>query len=1619
MSILRPEKRDPNLIRNKSDIGLSKVDNISSAEFTSIVLDQVKRYINRETIYQAFGRKYIALAKISCKDDGSGNITKILSGNLFITFAVLNESEDVCEVVKLETIYSHNINGTEIDYEDDSVNLEYSIFMTENPTLLNECYLEFRENKYEDTTGTVVTELYAILRCDSQNLPFVSINLFEYSNGGVALDPSTLSDNLLSSYQLVKTAKLDHSRYSLVDKSEATVGFEIYDENWEPVRVKDNESISNPIELNSSYKVPTINGIAFTGRRNIQWKGESTRDIVVPAKHKGPSREEAGAHDWGVIPYVPRAGYKYLDENNIIKNNIYPDTSFLDRDNFETPSNNQAIPDIYSINGYGLTRLASVGNNNLDGITLPNKMIDSKQSLLNNLKDLYEWSDSLSKVGSDVISVQVFKTYIDSITNLLWKNLKHTIDLYEIISQIPGTGLEDKNKITDFLNNNDISKENGLGYHYIFDYAQTSDSITRIDHTGSLLGNSTKKSVTYSIKTGVIGEGSGDFINATELECIACGGVEKFVRARIGEQDIDGNIEITFTFISANDDNKSREGYYIINSGKDDINGSKIKLVYRFYQDVEESNLRISFEDETGLPQLCTIGSKYIRTINNESKKISLKGIKIVNLDDPDLIPLNNGTISYDLNGGSISIVDSETGYNEATKTFDITLSLSENLSSSTRISSLQINNEERGEKKETILFVEIRQESQKAKITARTDTDILKKNSTCNLMINSNKRWEMSIINGSNKIEILPDFEDGGSELISGNIPNGEEFYTFKRTIRSKVDCFSLRGENIATVKIFPADEGKDSVSAITVNIRQIGLPAEIQPASLSEIIIPSDSEEKTELTDFRCTYDWIIEMDSDLQDWCTIEPLQGEATDFSTEKYTPITFKTKKTSDTPSIKERGTFTIHYANRKYKTDPIVVKQRGEGFEFSTNLSTNNGLISLGSKKESFENIIIYSNYDGWEVKPIYEDPENPKFDVKLDNTDQLNIGANGSNIQVIAKESNLSATKTENLGRIQIFCKGEPVSIKTETGYIISEFIIVQKESGISIELLPNIVDSNYYWYPDGVRIETEDTSDITIPVSFAPTSGTISVTIDGVKVEPDNASEEGKRYIKVPSPGRNTKKDSRDVKVVATISYNSEEKESSFTLKQKGCTKGISINGKGYYGETIKEDTITFNPIVEEITLPKKYKALPAEEELVVTSCPSWINISKNSSGECKLATKSVNIGSKRGPENVILTSGSGHDKTEVIFEVIQKGSTWKFGIKTEDGSIDENDYSTQAYIISKTLDSSAALAYDKVVEIASYYDDGNTYNSVEIEVSVVEGNDWCEVKKGDPVSGIFPIYVRTLSSNNTGSDRDAKIKITQNENVIYLIVTQKRIEATLKINGGLSDTVGNKIDTYILSDSPNLGNFNLTSYIEDIKNNATIFKGGDSYQDLGEVKYVRTSNGNISVHPIKELNIGNKLYLNRININTNSIDNKFTLKDDFTEQVNFIIDGRSKTINIQRFGTKFITIDPILIKPESDYILTSEGINCNWNIKRMDTTSGGNYYFFSTSDESFDPKFSINPQEGVVYLTDTEVTETSNKEKHLYMFIKDSNDDRITEWLLYGQIIWNPNSDSNIIS
>ena len=139
---------------------------------------------------------------------------------------------------------------------------------------------------------------------------FVSINLFEYSNGGVALDPTIYDDATVASYNLIKTARLNHNRFSLVDRSEATIGFEIYDDAGNPFRVREEDDTINP-----DFDIPKINGVPFTGRKNVFVEGRNTRQITVNATHSGSTLLEAGPHDWEVLKYAPRAGHTYENKD--------------------------------------------------------------------------------------------------------------------------------------------------------------------------------------------------------------------------------------------------------------------------------------------------------------------------------------------------------------------------------------------------------------------------------------------------------------------------------------------------------------------------------------------------------------------------------------------------------------------------------------------------------------------------------------------------------------------------------------------------------------------------------------------------------------------------------------------------------------------------------------------------------------------------------------------------------------------------------------------------------------------------------------------------------------------------------------------------------------------------------------------------------------------------------------------------------------------------------------------------------------------------------------------------------------------------------------------------------
>lgn len=1521
MSIIRPEKRDPNYVRNKSDIGLSKVDNVSSAEFASMVLDQVRRYLNRETIYQTLGRRFIALAKIGCKDDGSGNLIKILSGNLFITFAVLNESEEIREAVKLETIYSHYVNGTEVSYEDDTTKVEYNIFMTEDPALLNECYLEFRENIYEDASGTTVTEMYVILRCDAGNLPFVSSNLFEYSNGGVSLDPTVLDDATLASYTLIESAKLDHNRFSLVDRSEATVGFEIYDEAGNPVRVRETTDSIDP-----GFDIPKINGVPFTGRKGVFVEGRNTRQITVNAMHSGSSLLEAGEHDWEVINYAPRAGYTYFNKEQVLHNNVYPQkAAFLDKDSFEArTSNSESTEQDYY--GYGMVRLSGCGNNLSDGVFLPNRMFDPDLPLSEKTVYLYEWSDSLSKTDTDVIPVRVFKTFVDSVVALFDDQVRKMADLRDILKSIDAVSSENKKKLDKMFTN----ASNALGYHYIFDYANTSDSVTLVPHTGM-------EDKTYEIKMGVIGNGDGASISMSSSGDIDRGGDTSWVRiSRIDNRQEEGG-SVTFSF-SPNKTNSSRFGYYIIYSNAYRTDGSRIGLVYRFYQDVITSSLRIKYIDEHQLTEYYGLGAVVQKKIDNEGEIVEFDQICVVDnsiLDESGNPSRIDRILGYYIdNRFESSAVTVETiRVEEENRILGFRASFPKNNTNDERIVKIHVlqNNLD-------VLVLQLEQNPREFEYTAPDSLTVGGySGSTVELQITSNKDWVLEAIKGGNNIKLTTDDKDSGDVWL-GHVPNGKDEVTFKRILTVLKNNTTDKVNEIAILKLY-ADGDGSKYKRIT--IFQNGQPA-LSSIGTTRVNIPYYEGGTTTIDDFYCTYDWVISVSPELQEWCKIEPESGKKVeDVLNPTGTQLTLTALKTTKSVSSENRGTFTIKYAGVE---ETIEVIQDKAGFEFDVDVPETGVL--LGYAKGAAATVKVESNYD-WTIELVHQNAINKRFKACVDNTSGKIEGVNGSSINIEALDDSSSDTQDVFLGSINIYSLGE----------LVKKFDIYQSKVTVSIDLQPS---SDAGWYADGGSKQKGGGTNVTIPIKVTPSSATVTATysISGggaIAATVKDTDTAGEKVVTIPGPGANNSGNNKSITVIARAESAGSAKEDKCSIVQNGFTNGIRVTIDGssvdYYGGTRNniESTNYFAPIIGNTkTVKNIYEPLGASKLSV--DYPSWLSISTNttvdkSSNDYLLKTrktKNINMTGKNRTGNITITSGADNDKTVITIPVVQYFGTWYFGTKTTDYGKTYSKENPYPLDISSTAYSEASLS------ISSYY----TYNSKnvyeDITVSMESGSDWCEASKsvsGNDVKIIF----KTKSANNTATKRSALAKVTQNDtgSIFYVGITQGA-SATLNIYGGVKGIKYVIIDTSVdvTLDSAQINNIN--SY-------ATIFEGAGTTDSIAKsiykssVTYLKYNSSTKKVTTEKLINAaeGTTLYFATLYYGTagSSTPTKLTTslysKNEYYSSLLYLkhtLSGNS-SVTLQPFGTNRINIGELVNHgTEYEFILSSRTTKADWETESM---------------------------------------------------------------------------------
>lgn len=1430
MSILRPEKRDPNYIRNKSDIGLSKVDNISSAEFANIVLDQVKRHINRETIYQTSGLQKIALAKITSKDDSSGNLLKILSGNIFLVFAALNEREEIIEAAKLEVIYTH-YEKEKTNKDDDDSKIEYNLFIADTDNVSDEfSYLknssiEFRERIFEDENKNRVAELYVVL-CSSKPIPFVSSNLFEYSNGGTVLDPTVTGEVLFSddNTKLIKSIQCNHNKYSLVDRSESTLGFEIYDENGDPVRV--NEKSEN---ISPDLDIPKINGIPFTGRKDVFVNGKNSRQITVSAKHEGPSLSEAGKHDWEVLTFSPRPKYTYKDSEGVITDFADIRTGEKEADYFLDKSQFKADGVGY---GYGLCRLSKFDS------SLPNKMFDGELTVNDKLRELYKWTESLSPVDSDVITVRAMKTFADSITALLFQLHKEGSDA-------------------------------SLGYHYLFDYMDTSHAVTRVTYDG-YYDNPNKDADKVSerlceIKMGVFGASNGSTIDVVDTSEFIFGGDPGWVSIKDFSHTPNESAQIVFSFLP-NKTNDERYAYYVVPST---VPG--MSLLFRFYQGIETSNLRVKIVTN-GVAEYYGLGAHVKKSIPQEGGKYTFDYICIVDTEllDPNGDPsITERVLGYAIDNryedGGINISLTRKEENNKILGFEATLPVNETYDErNPKISVTQdgIN----------ILTLELIQKPKQAEFNGVPETVTVKGYSgeTQDFTFTSTRSWIMSVIRGKGDLTISP---------TSGVVTDGDS-QEFTITVTANKNNTNTATVELGALKLVDVDE---SVTE-KITIHQSPAPAEINLNGGNDTIyIPYNEGGVKVFDDFYSTYDWEAVLDGSAAEYVSINPEKGERTSTDGIEYTPLTLTTLKTTTSTSDENRGRLTITYGNKESYFN-IVQEKAG------LSLETTKSRVSLGYAAESSDSTTVTSNY-GWNIKLVHSNESSKKFKAFVDNDENKTEGVNGSSITFVA----LAASDKEEevyLGSVEIYMLGE----------LQKTIEVYQSKVDMSISI--DAEDGEDKFYADGIVIGTSSTV-ATVPVVFFPTTAEVNATysVDGSPIQTATVKDSqtaGTKLIEFGNIGSNSKGSTkRSVKVTAQVTSGGITKDVTMTFYQRGFSNGVKITKNGdtktYYGGSITDDSIYFAPIKgDTITSTTLYETIGSDLSSVVNniSYPStWLEVSKETDVKSenyflkkKYTIEENSTGTNRS-SNIKFTVGSEHDSTSVIIPVIQYTGEWTFSFG--DGEDLEKYTESSPYSLEfNDPDPGASVMLPTILSRCEYTksDGSKAYKNLDIDCTRVD--DVENIGKwscGYAFSENGECSVKFVTNSALGSsDKSTTYCITQvsTQKKFYVKVTQ-RIGPKITVRGGNvnKDLVFVKMKTDVSALTISLTSQELL----EVKNNATTFKGASwntvttiSNKNINTINAVNAEDGktysgvsqiNFDVDRIANNGAGYRIYVYRI--------------------------------------------------------------------------------------------------------------------------------------------------------
>lgn len=390
---VNPERRDPGYFRKKADIGLSNVDNISATDFINTVADDVKIIGNRKIITNKFsapGKEYyIGILK-----------TSELNSHVNFSTGLFNDKILNKELAQFNVDFSYSTQSAFT-----VGNLGYSIQVPDSDQFLKDLELIFTQ------VGSI---LYVLLyskslpkETDSNFFNRIGTNITEWTEGVCLIedDSNKLYDTIKGGKELVRL-KLNSSHTTI--QSEFCESLPVYNkEDGSRVLIEPRSYSSSELE---ELDYPAINGVPFIARKGVKINNQEdndARNIIVPAKHPGSTKEEAGGHDWSVLNDFKAIAYEFIKG---------PQAFGRPRVDLYRPITKDILNDNSQLsNQYGLCK-------------------PSKYSTITGIYSDYDsaseraksWLDSLGPDDSDVITVGLFRHFMDFMFSEVFTNMNTT-----------------------------------------------------------------------------------------------------------------------------------------------------------------------------------------------------------------------------------------------------------------------------------------------------------------------------------------------------------------------------------------------------------------------------------------------------------------------------------------------------------------------------------------------------------------------------------------------------------------------------------------------------------------------------------------------------------------------------------------------------------------------------------------------------------------------------------------------------------------------------------------------------------------------------------------------------------------------------------------------------------------------------------------------------------------------------------------------------------------------------------------------------------------------------------------------------------------------------------------